>query len=116
VKAGDRAPDATCRDPVTGARTRLFDLFRGPHSTLLGVGERCAAALGGIETGLVEPGLIGGDGMVDNHGDVARAYGHDVLVLVRPDGYIGLMADADDAQAVPDYLHSWGVGPTASSG
>jgi hypothetical protein len=107
VQAGDRAPDAPCRDPVTGARTRLFDLFRGPHSTVLGIGERCAAALAGIETDLVTPRLIGGDGLVDDHGDVARVYGHDVLVLVRPDGYVGLVADAGDAQAVPDYLRSW---------
>ncbi|HEY0359972.1 MAG TPA: FAD-dependent monooxygenase [Mycobacteriales bacterium] len=107
VQAGDRAPDAPCRDPVTGSRTRLFDLFRGPQSTVLGVGERCAAALAGTETDLVRPVLVGGDGMVDDHGDLARVYGHDALVLVRPDGYVGLVADPGATGAVSDYLGSW---------
>jgi 2-polyprenyl-6-methoxyphenol hydroxylase-like FAD-dependent oxidoreductase len=80
LKAGDRAPDAPCRDPVTGSRTRLFDVLRGPQSTLLGVGERCAAALEDTETNLVTPCLVGGHGMVDDHGD---------------------------ARAVSDYLRSW---------
>jgi hypothetical protein len=37
---------------------------------------------------------------------VARAYGQDSLILIRPDGYIGLIADADNALAVADYLGS----------
>lgn len=37
---------------------------------------------------------------------MARAYGEDALVLVRPDGYVGLVADADDASAVAGYLRS----------
>ena len=45
-RPGDRAPDATLRDAVTGSPIRLFDLFRGPHFTLLGLGERCAAGGG----------------------------------------------------------------------
>jgi hypothetical protein len=73
----------------------------------LGVGERCAAALAGTETELVTPVLVGGDGMVDDHGDLARVYGHDALVLVRPDGYVGLVADPGDTGAVSDYLGSW---------
>ncbi|WP_374104854.1 FAD-dependent monooxygenase [Nocardia sp. MH4] len=32
--AGDRAPDAPLAD-ATGTKIRLFDLFRGPHATLL---------------------------------------------------------------------------------
>ncbi|MEV4019836.1 FAD-dependent monooxygenase [Nonomuraea angiospora] len=35
LRAGDRAPDAPCRD-AGGASVRLFDLYRGPHFTLLG--------------------------------------------------------------------------------
>jgi hypothetical protein len=35
---------------------------------------------------------------------LARAYGQDALILVRPDGYIGLIADADNPSAVADYL------------
>jgi 2-polyprenyl-6-methoxyphenol hydroxylase-like FAD-dependent oxidoreductase len=106
LRAGDRAPDARCRDPRTGAPRRLFDLFRGPHATLLGVGDRCAG-LHDIEAERVRPQLIGEGGLVDEHGDVARAYGEDVVVLVRPDGYVGLLAAADDADAISDYLRSW---------
>jgi hypothetical protein len=41
---------------------------------------------------------------VDDGGHAAHEYGEDVLVLVRPDGYVGLMAGADDAAAVAGYL------------
>jgi 2-polyprenyl-6-methoxyphenol hydroxylase-like FAD-dependent oxidoreductase len=103
---GDRAPDAPCRDPFTGRPIRLFDLFRGPHFTLLGLGERCAAALNDLKTDIVKPYLIGPGGLIDDAGHVAHAYGQDALILIRPDGYIGLIADADNALAVADYLRS----------
>src|SRR5207244_60018 len=41
VRAGDRAPDAPCQD-ASGAALRLFDLFRGPHFTLLAFGAGSA--------------------------------------------------------------------------
>ncbi|MDA3649406.1 FAD-dependent oxidoreductase [Saccharopolyspora indica] len=98
VRAGDRAPDSPCPGSVDGATT-LFDAFRGPHLTLIGVGPTTAAALETVS---------------DQHGDVhtvlltehpeAYAGPDDRLVLVRPDGYIGLVAPADDARAVLDYL------------
>ncbi|WP_218041634.1 FAD-dependent monooxygenase [Acrocarpospora macrocephala] len=103
---GDRAPDAPCRDPFTGTPKRLFDLFRGPHFTLLGLGERCAAALNDLKTDIVKPYLIGPGGLIDYAGHVAHAYGQDAQIIIRPDGYIGLIADADDASAVADYLRS----------
>ena len=106
LRPGDRAPDAPCRDPFTGTPTRLFDLFRGPHFTLLGLGGRCAPALDGLRTDIAKPFLIGPGGLIDDGGHAAHAYGKDALVLVRPDGYIGLIADADDAPAVADYLRS----------
>jgi 2-polyprenyl-6-methoxyphenol hydroxylase-like FAD-dependent oxidoreductase len=106
LRPGDRAPDAPCRDRRTGAPVRLFDVFRGPHFTLLGFGERCAAALGGAETDIVRPYLIGLGGLVDDGGHAARAYGPDVLALIRPDGYVGLIADGDNASAVAGYLYS----------
>ena len=103
---GDRAPDAPCRDPFTGTPKRLFDLFRGPHFTLLGLGERCAAARNDLKTDVVKPYLIGPGGLIDDAGHVAHAYGQDSLILIRPDGYVGLIADADNALAVADYLRS----------
>ena len=103
---GDRAPDAPLRDTVTGSPVRLFDLFRGPHFTLLGLGERSAAALGHVGTGIVKPYLVGPGGLLDGGGHAARAYGAGALILVRPDGYIGLIADTEDAGAVAGYLGS----------
>jgi 2-polyprenyl-6-methoxyphenol hydroxylase-like FAD-dependent oxidoreductase len=103
-RPGDRAPDAVLRDAVTGKPTRLFDLFRGPHFTLLGLGERCAPALGAIEAGIVRPHLVGPGGLLDDEGHMARAYGTDALILVRPDGYIGLIAGPAEANSVSDYL------------
>lgn len=72
LQAGDRAPDALCGNGV-----RLFDLFRGPHVTLLAFGTELAAS----------------------YGDEVRAYEVDCAygveegsyVLVRPDGYVGLI-------------------------
>ena len=90
----------------TGTPKRLFDLFRGPHFTLLGLGEHCAAALSDLKSGIVKPYLIGPGGLIDDAGHVAHAYGQDSLILIRPDGYIGLIADADNALAVADYLRS----------
>src|ERR1700691_4711852 len=43
VEAGDRAPDAPCHD-ATGRPIRLFDLFRGPHFTLLAFGRGITTA------------------------------------------------------------------------
>jgi hypothetical protein len=103
---GDRAPDAPCRDPLTGTPKRLFDLFRGPHFTLLGLGERCGTALDDLDTDIIKPYLIGPGGLTDHAGHAAHAYGQDAQILIRPDGYIGLLADADDTSAVADYLHS----------
>ncbi|HVQ90881.1 MAG TPA: FAD-dependent monooxygenase [Mycobacteriales bacterium] len=103
-RPGDRAPDAPLRDAATGAPTRLFDLFRGPHFTLLGLGQEPTAPP--AHTGIVKPYLIGPAGLVDRGGHAAAAYGHDTLTLVRPDGHIALTTDATDPTAVPDYLNS----------
>ncbi|WP_028921712.1 FAD-dependent monooxygenase [Pseudonocardia acaciae] len=83
LRAGDRAPDA----PLEDGR-RLFDVFRGPHFTLLAFG---GAAADGFDLPVVR---------------VARSEAYDVagsaLVLVRPDGYIGVITES--VQTVRDYL------------
>jgi 2-polyprenyl-6-methoxyphenol hydroxylase-like FAD-dependent oxidoreductase len=101
---GDRAPDAPLRGPASGTPIRLFDLFRGPHFTLLGLGGHCAPALENTGTGIVRPHLIGPGGLLDDAGHVARAYGTDALILIRPDGYIGLIAGPAETAAVAGYL------------
>ncbi len=80
MRAGDRAPDSPVRDQ-DGQPVRLFDLFRGPHWTLLAFDA--------------EPPKTGPEVHVHridaSAADAWQAY--DVagatLVLVRPDGYIG---------------------------
>ncbi|WP_323807903.1 FAD-dependent oxidoreductase [Amycolatopsis keratiniphila] len=95
LRAGDRAPDSPC----PGAST-LFDVFRGPHFTLVGVGASTAPALATVADR--QPGDVR-TVLLTEHPE-AYAAPDDRLVLVRPDGYIGLIAPADDAQAVLGYL------------
>jgi 2-polyprenyl-6-methoxyphenol hydroxylase-like FAD-dependent oxidoreductase len=104
LRPGDRAPDAPLRDPVTGSPVRLFDLFRGAHFTLLGLGERSAAAVATVESDVVKPYLVGPGGLLDEDGHAAHAYGADALFLIRPDGYLGLVADPTGTGAVTEYL------------
>lgn len=46
------------------------------------------------------------DDIADTAGYLASAYhaAENTIVLVRPDGYIGLISDAGDVSAVTDYL------------
>ncbi|MFE6845385.1 FAD-dependent monooxygenase [Streptomyces sp. NPDC057686] len=89
LTAGDRAPDGT-RDGV-----RLFDLFRGPHFTLLAVDTPLPdrlPPLPGLRTARIGP---------------YEAYGRG-LYLVRPDGYIAWAGSAGDpVDAAADDLHAW---------
>ncbi|MFD4948158.1 FAD-dependent monooxygenase [Streptomyces sp. NPDC058409] len=114
LRAGDRAPDAPCRDAGTGAPTRLFEAFAGPHFTLLGFGPATADALRATETMYGDAVRAYGvdaearHGLTDDAGHARSAYGietgSDTLVLVRPDNHVGLIAPADDGRAVMDYL------------
>jgi len=108
LQAGDRAPDA----PMCGAagqRTRLFSLFRGPHWTLLGYeADRAAVApRPGLHVRTVGPR---GD-LVDDAGHFRDAYGLSPgeWVLVRPDGYVGAIAGADNLSALERDLGEAGV-------
>lgn len=106
--AGDRAPDA----PLLGAAgqpSRLFELFSGPHWTLL-------ACESGSDPVPPRPGLhihtIGPAGdRVDAGGHVRDAYGWQTgdLVLVRPDGYVGAIAGPDQRAALEAYLQDVGL-------
>ncbi len=111
LRAGDRAPDATKLTTVEGEH-RLFDLTRGGRFTLLNFGATPAA--GAFPSGLRTLHVVGqpagpGD-IADTDGLLASAYGaaDRTLVLIRPDGYIGLVSDAGDVSAVSDYLAAIG--------
>lgn len=108
IASGMRAPDA----PLLGAAgqaTRLFELFKGPHWTLLGYDIDPAALP--IRRG-VQAYCVGDRGDVrDIGGHVAEAYGLSPgdVVLVRPDGYIGMTAQVGELQALADYLAAVGL-------
>jgi hypothetical protein len=107
--AGERAPDAPIRGRA-GQPKRLFDVFAGPHWTLLGYG---------VERELVRPrpGLhmhtLGSRGdLLDAEGHVSSAYGcvEGDWVLVRPDGYVGAIVASDQLPALERYFDGVGMG------
>ncbi|HET9140486.1 FAD-dependent oxidoreductase [Actinophytocola sp.] len=75
LRPGDRAPDGRCRD-AGGQPVRLFDLFRGPHWTLLAVGAEPPGSRAGVRAHAV---------------DTAYDLPAGTFALVRPDGYVGLI-------------------------
>ncbi|WP_326671775.1 FAD-dependent monooxygenase [Streptomyces sp. NBC_01257] len=115
LRAGDRAPDAPCRDLATGTPRRLFEAFAGPHFTLLGFGPGTAQALreaaGAHDGELRAYGVdVGGPhGLADDGGHARTAYGigpdEDLLVLVRPDNHVALIIPPGDLGAVGAYLN-----------
>ncbi|MFJ6849288.1 FAD-dependent monooxygenase [Streptomyces sp. NPDC091271] len=122
VRSGDRAPDAPCTEAATGAPTRLFRVFAGPHITVLGFGAGAERALreaadahgDAVRTfrvygaGASGPGAgaAAPDALHDREGFAHAAYGvdGDTVVVVRPDNHVGLIADARDRDTVRRYL------------
>jgi hypothetical protein len=129
--AGDRAPDARGRHSRTGAPTRLFDLFRGTHFTLLlfdgtastaagyermaATARRVRTALGDdVRIWLVVPGHrrpaelddVDLDVLLDPERDAHDRYGAaaESLYLVRPDGYVAFRSQPATVQPVLAYL------------
>ncbi|MFI9404712.1 FAD-dependent monooxygenase [Nocardia sp. NPDC052316] len=88
--AGDRAPDAPLKDMADNP-IRLFDLFRGPHATLLCFGETGELPTGIEAYAVVRPGTTAaGRHVIDVEGHAFAAY-HAVdgtRVAIRPDGYL----------------------------
>jgi hypothetical protein len=106
--AGDRAPDAPIRG-AAGQWTRLFELFKGPHWTLLGYDVNRNAVP-------PRPGLhlhtVGSHGdIIDESGYLHDAYilASDDWVLVRPDGYVGAIVSSGETGALETYLRDGGL-------
>jgi 2-polyprenyl-6-methoxyphenol hydroxylase-like FAD-dependent oxidoreductase len=111
VRAGDRAPDAPGRT-ADGRPLRIFDVLRGPSFTLLALGDPTAVPAGLAARCVVPPSRAAdapADAFVDVDGHAFRAYDVDpgapgaVLLLVRPDGYLGACTDADDPAPVASF-------------
>lgn len=114
LRAGDRAPDATGLLTADGTH-RLFELTAGGRFALLSFGSAAHSAAG-IATpplGLTKLEVVADPSrpgeIADTAGQLAAAYGAraGTLVLIRPDGYIGVISDAGDATVVADYLESF---------
>jgi len=108
-RAGDRAPDAPCRG-AGGQALRLMSLLSSPGWTLL---RYEAAGTGAVAP---HPGLrivnVGGQGELRDHdGHLLAAYGFQPgdVALVRPDGYIGVIASDERHPALAEYLARWKV-------
>ncbi|OUC93092.1 FAD-dependent monooxygenase [Streptosporangium minutum] len=96
VGAGDRAPDARYTDAL-GHSGRLFDLFRGPHFTLIAIGDAAIDALEHLnwpDTGAPLTTVAIPSGAAPG---LTRSYGIQgpTHVLVRPDGYVAYVAHGD---------------------
>jgi 2-polyprenyl-6-methoxyphenol hydroxylase-like FAD-dependent oxidoreductase len=106
VAAGDRMPDA----PLLGAGgqpRRLFDLLQGPHWTLIARGID-AASLPMPRPGLRTHRIGTGGEFRDMGGHLDLAEGG--LLLIRPDGYVGISATMADGDQVVQYLATIGLG------
>ena len=102
VQSGDRAPDANYRD-TDGCTGRLFDRFRGPHFTLLAIGDAAIAGLTSLSWPAAGAELKTVAIPTGAAPSLNRIYGLSgpAQILVRPDGYIAHLAtsDWDDALA-----------------
>ncbi|QOG07413.1 FAD-dependent oxidoreductase [Aureimonas sp. OT7] len=107
--AGDRAPDAPIRG-AAGQPTRLFELIKGPHWTLLGyeVARDLVPARPGLHIHSFGPQ---GD-LIDDGGHFREAYAlaPGDWVLVRPDGYVGAIVASGEIEALRTYLKDVGLG------
>jgi hypothetical protein len=102
--AGDRAPDAPVRG-AAGQPTRLFNLFKGTHWTLLGYGVdrlRSIKPRRGLHIHASGPR---GD-IVDDGGHFRDAYGVSAgdWVLIRPDNYVGAIVSSTHIASLEAYL------------
>lgn len=98
---GARAPDATVQG-AGGLPTRLFNLFKGTHWTLLVNGSLDIAPRAGLHIHHVGPGLE----LEDRLGQFAQFYGlaEGASVLVRPDGYLAGVFAGDQVGALREHM------------
>ncbi|KQO16562.1 FAD-dependent monooxygenase [Paenibacillus sp. Leaf72] len=111
---GDRAPNAESLQG-TGLAGSAFDLFRGPHWTLLAF-VNCSDhpslenfTYDELHVHCILPSHAGeAKGIIDTAGNAYRVYDvtNEELILIRPDGYIALRTPIEDTSSIPQYLNS----------
>jgi 2-polyprenyl-6-methoxyphenol hydroxylase-like FAD-dependent oxidoreductase len=114
VHAGDRAPDAVLYDRTAREERRVFDLLKTPGFVLLvfegyeagQAGDEMLGGLPGRVYRVTRPGQECATGAVEDRDCRAgMAYGvgeEGLLVLIRPDGYVGFRGGK--APALRDYI------------
>ncbi len=126
IEAGEHAPDVEGLSHADGATVRMAEVLDDTRHTALlivGQGDGDAAARGRLvrrlkqdQGELLKCGVVlrqaevtdpaWDDVLVDPNGGVGESYGAraDMLVVVRPDGYVGFVAIPPDAAAVDHYF------------
>ena len=108
LNVGDRAPDADLR-AQDGRVVRLFETFAGPHFTAIAYGAQAGSDLELLEWPSAGAPLKrifinaqafhgAGQDFEDVAGSFRRAYGvvgASLLIIIRPDGYVGHIAAMD---------------------
>ncbi|AHG64586.1 FAD-dependent oxidoreductase [Advenella mimigardefordensis] len=108
VRAGSRAPDALFQG-AAGQPSRLFQLFKGIHWTLLVYAERQKTLAARPELHVHHIGPTGD--VIDAWNHIRDAYqlAPGECVLIRPDGYVGAVIDVDNLTNLDAYLDGVGV-------
>jgi 2-polyprenyl-6-methoxyphenol hydroxylase-like FAD-dependent oxidoreductase len=104
VCSGDRAPDAPCRG-AGGQSTRLFNLFRGIHWTLLSNGVPSVPTREHLRIHAIGADLLDDGGHIHDAYALARG----ACVLIRPDGYVSAAVPANEIPALEKHLASVGL-------
>ncbi len=114
LHAGDRAPDIIFSDEAAGYKLRLFDYYMGTNFIVLAFGKEYVNLLNDINElfkGKVSIYLVAGQqqkdlNVIDDRFNIIyNVYGNqDALFVIRPDGYIGLIAKQNDGKHVINYL------------
>ncbi|HEY2823011.1 MAG TPA: FAD-dependent oxidoreductase [Candidatus Acidoferrum sp.] len=129
LSAGDRAPDAPGQT-ADGQPLRLFDLFRGPHFTLLRLFPSTDAApqftnpeikqvdvrpastrAANAKAAAQSSKSSAAETFIDSEGHFAAAYGgaENEFILVRPDGYIAWLGNASTLSDLQKYLATFNL-------